>query len=328
MKRLELVLENCNITNISALDTYTISNLQKLELNQNSIGKEGCITISNLLQREDTNLYHLLLQNTGIDDEGAEMIASSLKHNDKLGDLDLDDNNITDRGAVIIAVSLKHNTKLATLSLRDNNITDRGNRAFLKLFVDASSIDNTYNSNHTLGALYLDRRHAFDEMNRQIKIAYWENRTRRTHEAAGRTKVLNYQLNSQKRKKLCELQGIEYTPGSIFADIEPILLPDILVLIGNEHGQSEFYTTLIHTAPDLLSYINREALIDNEMAKYTSQASDITAQITALTQQLSIINAKKDQLSRRREMIGQGIDDVISTKVVGGSCDKKRKVQR
>jgi len=333
VKRLEL--ENCNITNISALDTYNIPNLQKLDLNQNNIGREGCITISNLLQKEDTNLYHLLLKNTGIDDEGVEFIATSLKDSTKLKELELDDNNITDRGAEIIAASLKHNTTLERLSLENSNITDRGNKAFLKLFVDASSIDNTYNSNHTLGALYLDRRHAFDEMNRQIKIAYWENRTRRTHKAAGRTKVINYQLNSQKRKKLCELQDIEYTPGSIFADIEPILLPDILVLIGEEHGQSEFYTTLIHTAPDLLSYINREALIDNEMAKYTSQASNITAQITSLTQQLSIVNAKKDQLSRRREMIGQRIsshhqskiEGVISTRVVG-SGDKKRKVQR
>ena len=276
-------------------------------------------------------MYHLLLKNTGIDDDGVEFIAASLKHNTKLKELELDDNNITDRGAEIIAASLKHNTTLEHLSLENSNTTDRGNRAILKLLIDVSSIDNTYNSNHTLGELYLVEKNWRDEVNRQINSASWENRksSRTSRHAAGRAKVIKYQLNSQKRKKLCELQDIEYTPGSIFADIEPILLPDILVLIGEEHGQSEFYTKLIHTAPDLLSYINREALIDNEMAKYTLQASDITAQITALTQQLSTVNAKKDQLSRRREMIGQRIiEDVVSTKVVGGSGDKKRKVQR
>ena len=326
-----LVLENCNITDISILNTYNLSNLRKLDLNQNNIGKDGCITISNLLQKEDTNLYHLLLKNTGIDDEGVEFIATSLKHNTKLKELELDNNNITDSGAEIIAASLKHNTKLYTLHLIDNNITDRGCRALLKLLVDASSIDNTYNnSNHILGGLYLVQYHGRDEMNREMNNAYWENRKGGSPEAAGRAKVIKYQLNSQNRKKLCKMQDIEYTPGSIFADIEPVLLPKIVSLIGREHGQSELYTTLIHTAPDLLSYIDREALIDNEMAKYTSQASDITAQITALTQKLSIINAKKDQLSRRREMIGQRISSQQSKVEEGISQggDKKRKVQR
>ena len=38
-----LVLENCNITDISILNTYNLPNLQKLELNQNNIGRDGCI---------------------------------------------------------------------------------------------------------------------------------------------------------------------------------------------------------------------------------------------------------------------------------------------
>ena len=38
-----------------------------------------------------------------------------------------------------------------------------------------------------------------------------------------------------------------------FAGVEPVLLPRILALIGEEHGQGELYNTLIQTAQDLMS---------------------------------------------------------------------------
>ena len=70
-----------------------------------------------------------------------------------------------------------------------------------------------------------------------------------------RVKVVYAQLNSKRRKKLCEIQGIEYVPiGTLLADVEPILLPQILALIGSSYNQSELYTALISTAPALLSY--------------------------------------------------------------------------
>ena len=50
--------------------------------------------------------------------------------------------------------------------------------------------------------------------------------------AAGRAKVIDTQLNSQKRKELCRLQGIDYSYGILFAEIEPILLPETLALVG------------------------------------------------------------------------------------------------
>ena len=43
----DLYLYGCNITDISALDTYDLPNLQTLDLDGNNIGREGCITISN-----------------------------------------------------------------------------------------------------------------------------------------------------------------------------------------------------------------------------------------------------------------------------------------
>jgi len=300
----QLYLYECSITDISALSSHNLPNLQALSLRDNNIGREGYIILSNLLQKEGSTLTTLYLRNTGVGDHEVEIIAASLKHNTRLKELYL-----------------------------ENNLTNEAYVAFLKLLIDISSIESVYTSNHTLTECVLRRydENTYEEIQQQINNACRENRSSSISEAVGRSKVIKYQLDSQKRKEICELQGIEYfSIGHLLADIDPVLLPDILALTGESHGQSELYTTLVHTAPQLLSYIDKRALIRNEMAKNTSQASDITAQIAVLTQQLSDLNAKNDQLSKRWEMIDigdsmQSVDGQGNSMKVGG--DKKRKVQ-
>ena len=267
-----LSFSGCNIGDISALDRYNLPCLQKLILNENNIGREGCIAISKLLQKEGSTLTHLYLQYTGIDDEGAEILAAALNHNNKLGYLDLGGQNF---------------------------IAERGYKALLKVLVDVSSIENTYNSNNTLSTCAI----GYDFNNtsiRRLKVlinsACTENR-RRNPDGIGRAKVIRYHLNSQTLKELCQLQGIEYSAGSIFADIEPALLPKILALIGNKPGQSELYKALIHTAPDLLSYIDRKALINKEMESVEARG---VALKMSMQHSLLIMNVKLQILMIRR----------------------------
>jgi len=98
--------------------------------------------LANILQSEETSLIYLGLNNSSIDDEGAELLATSLENN----------------------------TKLETLYITGNNITKRGKGAFLKLLLDASSIENAYNSNHTLMDLLFETHGIInDETDRHIK---------------------------------------------------------------------------------------------------------------------------------------------------------------
>jgi len=122
-----LYFERCAITDISSLETYNLPLLSTLDLKGNNIGREGCVTLSNLLRKDDTRLKFLDLENTGIDDEGAELIASSLENN----------------------------TKLKRLDLQHNKISGRGSRAFFLLLNHPASIEKTYKSNHTLTRLGL-----------------------------------------------------------------------------------------------------------------------------------------------------------------------------
>jgi len=265
-----LIIGSCNITNISALETHNLPYLQTLVLTGNNIGREGFITISNLLQQE-SNLDALHLLNVGMGDEEAEILANSLNHN----------------------------TKLNSLDLQRNNITERGYKAFLKLLVDMSSIKSTYNSNHTLTYLWL-RRRADTTMIRHINLAVELNRQHRSSRVAGKAKVINYQLYSNKRKEMCHVQGIEYRSiGNVFTDIEPTLLPRILALIGENHGQREFYRALIQMVPDLMSCVDTSGMMKALLVKNKAQADSLRQQANALMQQASVITAENSQLSGR-----------------------------
>ena len=197
--------------------------------------------------------------------------------------------SLDDDEAEIIAASLKHNTELKQLNMIQNSITTRGCRAFLKLVNDISSIENTYNCNHTLSACGIAE-HVTSDLLESIGEACRDNSSRSASpHAAGRDKIIKYQLNSTRRKKLCELQGIEYTSGNIFADIKPNLLPNILALIGDVHGQSELYTALVSTAPDLLSYIDRKALLTHELSKINDEYAIIRAKRIDLNKRLALL---------------------------------------
>lgn len=275
-----LDFSGCNIEDISALDRYNLPYLRRLELNQTNIGREGIISISNLLQREDTRLEALYLDNTVIDDEDAEFIAASLEHNNKLEVLYLGNNN---------------------------DITERGYRALLKVLVDVSSIESTYNSNYTLARCYIgDNTKSLSLINSACKV----NQIWTTPEASGRAKVICYHLNSQIMEILCEIQDIEYINGNIFADIEPVLLSKILALIGSSHGQSELYTALVHTAPELLSYIDKKAMLNDTLAKNTAHANALNEEKAAFLakyeREMACLTAHNTDIHRRLELVELG----------------------
>ena len=282
----ELYFAACNIEDVSSLETYPLSNLRSLSLGYNPIGREGCITIANLLQKEDSNLTSLSLIDVGMGDDEAEIIAASLKYNTKLQKLGLEDND---------------------------DIGQRGCRAFLKMLTDIASIESTYNSNHTLKEIFLQDDDEEEEEEkeeecpviREIDIARRHNSDNSNPEASWRAKIIHSHLNSQNRKRLCQLQGIEYKSDNLFADMEPALLPKVLELIGNNHGQSEFYTALVPMAPDLMSYIDTKAIIKEMIANRIAQIAALTAEQHELSERLAIMESGDSKHSSYLPMAGK-----------------------
>ena len=82
---------------------------------------------------------------------GPGVIAASLADPEcQLGTLHLRGTNIGDEGAAILADSLRSNQRLLNIDLEGSNITEMGWKAFSSILCDAASINATHASNHTL----------------------------------------------------------------------------------------------------------------------------------------------------------------------------------
>ena len=169
-----------NVVNIiTALSVHP--QLERLHLCGCNIGRNEYTALSTLLHCTTAQLQELILYHNNIDDEGVDMIVQAFSHENKLKELNLgtnqsitirgwktlstllemsdsklkalhvQDNDIGDEGALVFANALKNNSTLKTLDLTaEGSITAEGWTPFLNLLCDASSVNNTYLSNHTL----------------------------------------------------------------------------------------------------------------------------------------------------------------------------------
>ena len=129
--------------------------------------------------------------------------------------------------------------------------------------------------------------------------------------------------------QLARLQGVDSPYSSIFADIDPVALPEVLSLIGEECGQKNLYSALVATAPELTSLINRKALLKDTMAKNTADITALDTEyarqrlinrktllqhaISNINKEFARLTAKRDELNKRMALLEMG-DSKQSTK--------------
>jgi len=283
----ELILEDCNIDDITALEHCTLSSLKLLHI------QENILEIIPSLEKY-TNLETLLLRFNNIKKEGCRMISKLLENkSSSLDTLDLTSNDIDDEGAELLANSLQHNTTLVEFRLGGNEFKEQGRRAFLKLLNEASSIKTTHGSNHTLTTLRLPFTDCanWTGFTKHIDFAvktnkkYYEN-----IQAAGGAKIIATHLNSIVKNELCHLQEIDCSYSNVFAEIDPVLLPNILAITGEEHGQDELFRMLVASAPGLASVVNKEAAAKEKIAEKATK-------MTALDARMAAIDAERNALA-------------------------------
>ncbi|KAK1742614.1 hypothetical protein QTG54_007179, partial [Skeletonema marinoi] len=239
----------------------------------NTINSAGCLALAQLLQREDSTLQTLLLRDNFIDDEGAS----------------------------ILATSLRKNKTLTCLDLRGNPISEIGHGTFFSLVNDMSSIRATLSSNHTLEDVKFGKfGHFLDESDimylddyyvdaclysckaRFMQDALNVNSSLASPEQAGRKKVINTQLNIIQRDWFFRLQGVR-SNDSLFSDIDCHLLPEMLALIGEHHGLSEMYAATLTSISTLTSLsISKEELLKIRRTNLSLDMKDAAEEIKAL----------------------------------------------
>ncbi len=209
--------------------------------------------------------------------------------------------------------ALKNNTELLQLYLRGNGtMSYHGQRMLLKLVNDVSSIKATLQSNHTLRYLsvkQIDPLRFYSEYDEGGKIQdSIEFATMINRESDSTEKVVSTQLRSLRRARLCRLQGVEH---SVYREIDPLHLPEVLSLIGERFGQEELYIALLSSIMSLFSTMNRERCIQEEKEYHAAKAAEYAALVD---EHRAKIEELENELAAMRDVAGmnQGQDNVHS----------------
>jgi len=197
----------------------------------------------------------------------------------------------------ILVDALQNNNSLTTLNLSENDgISKQGMTMLLKLVNDISSIKATLESNHTLDLYCKLSFNADKEIQRHIGEAITISRNNVSNpEVAGREKVIQTQLNSVKRAELADLQEVNQ---SLYNEIDPLHLPEVLSLVGHHHGHGELFVSLKSSIVGLFSTVNMKKCMQKKKeyhvakaaehaaiaAEHRAKAEEIDAKLTAIDQ--------------------------------------------
>eukprot|EP00985_Skeletonema_marinoi_P018041 scaffold10020_cov161-Skeletonema_marinoi.AAC.27 len=229
--------------------------LTTLHLDGNNINTDGCRELAKLLERGESSLTALHLDNNNINDDGVEILVDALQNN----------------------------TSLEVLYLRENDgISVEGMKACLRLVNDISSINATLQSNHTLRKLHVKDYDRKEVAQTHINIATLINeRNQYNPEAAGKEKVIASQLDSETRAELAYLQGVN---RSLYSEINPLHLPEVLALVGQHHGQELLYVALTSSIAGVISTVNRKECIQQRRAYHAAKLEELDAELAAINE--------------------------------------------
>jgi len=102
-------------------------------------------------------------------------------------------------------------------------------------------------------------------------------------------------------------------------------------LIGEEHGQGEFYQALVPMVPAFMSCIDTSGMMKDLMVKNEAHDNELAKQMAELARQRAALSAKNDQLSRRlaaRESSGDSRHSVIVERTGETEAESGKKRQR
>mmetsp|Transcript_667 Transcript_667/g.1063 ORF Transcript_667/g.1063 Transcript_667/m.1063 type:complete len:440 (-) Transcript_667:43-1362(-) len=265
-----LTFHCCGLSSIKIDDDY-VPNLQSLMLSGNNINADGCRAVAKLLRMEHTKLEHLFLNENKIDDEGTSILANALQTNTSLGLMNLQNNE---------------------------GITIEGMKRVLKLLNDISSIKATLQSNHTLFSMTFNDSFENTDIATEIRRVLQINGDNLDNpDMTGKLKVIHTQLDSKQRAEMCRLQGVQNS-GKPLTEFGPLLLPEVLEIVGKHHGLSECYESFRTCVADLWTIIDRKEVLRQQKAELAIELDALVAKRREVETQMSNIEMEIDLMEQ------------------------------
>jgi hypothetical protein len=95
----------------------------------------------------------------------------------------------------------------------------------------------------------------------------------------GRIKVIQTQLHSGTRAWLAAVQGVD---RSLYSEINPLHLPEVVALVGRHHGQEELYVALKSSIAGVISTVNRIECIQQRRAYHAARLEELDVELATI----------------------------------------------
>ena len=247
-----LRLSNSWITSVPPLHGFP--KLNALSLFGNKMDKEGFARLNEYLASDSCPLHTLGLGHTGMTDEDISSLTQALKFNR----------------------SVTH------LYLSGNDCGEAGYRSILKMVVDISSIEATLESNTCLHKITLPKENDYrcdsdsdsDESEYNTRDGFEEiricihNFVYLNHYAKSlKERVMETHLNTQDRRQLSEMQGVDYSYGSLFTEIPTCVLPELFAILWEDPKRMDPFRALVATVTDWTSLVDRRLMVESTLER-------------------------------------------------------------
>ncbi|XP_059818694.1 NACHT, LRR and PYD domains-containing protein 3-like isoform X1 [Hypanus sabinus] len=152
----ELGLWNVGLTDSGAKDLASAlsmnPSLTELNLNDNKLGDSGVKLVSAALKNSKCKIQKLWLRNVGLTSSGAKDLATTLRRNPSLMELNLGGNKLGDSGVKLVSAALRNSgCKIQKLWLYDVGLTDSGAEELVSALSANPSLTELDLSNNKLG---------------------------------------------------------------------------------------------------------------------------------------------------------------------------------
>ena len=284
----------CNKCGITSIEIRCIpKHLKHLSLEKNSINVDGCRGLAKLLEGGDATLERLYIDRNEIDDEGVDILVDVLRKNTSLKQLILKGNKRISRHGNIMLLKLVNDISSIEATLQSNHtltclkVSDEKEEREIQTYIDNATNINDKASREEARRMFLNRNNLPSSLSRMAERMIYNSSL-----PADEEKMFQTQLHSKRRAQLEKIQGVNH---SVYSEINPLHLPEVLSKICSMHGRTELYAALKLSLLELISTVNRKAYIlqqrDFCVARLEKLKTLFSAKIASLNAELAAIEA-------------------------------------
>ena len=198
--------------------------------------------------------------------------------------------------------------------MRGNTCGEAGYRSILKMVLDISSIKATLASNTWLHEIGLPQendtrdeysdsdaseyytRDGFEEIRNWIyTVLNWNF----DDEISPRERITRTHLNTRNRRQLCEMQGMDYSYDSLFAEIPPCILPELFATLGKEPADMDPFRALVATVTSWTSLVDRRLMVETTLEGNRAKVKQLNESVKQMNDTVKRLNDRNAELEEK-----------------------------